>query len=244
MFSFDLKGSVVNRRDPVIQRGKALKCMNFVDLNSSKRKLVRLDTEQAEHILDTLDSDSRFLARMNMMDYSVLLDIEQVTAKTDMSRLHSLNRNEFVSYDSKNIYHIGLIDFLEPYSIFKKAETAFKTRVMMGKMAQISCVPPDYYQERLMRFVKKQMLGPHLQDSRKIKLCESVLDLTYFKRLEKLHQSNGNLAEVMNFGSDEEQQTNDRLRLNGTIVDEHDGDKVVEETLSHIEEENDESEKE
>ena len=50
--------------------------MNFVDLNSSKRKLVRLDTEQAEHILDTLDADSRFLARMNMMDYSVLLDIE------------------------------------------------------------------------------------------------------------------------------------------------------------------------
>lgn len=48
LFAFDLKGSVVNRRDPVIKRGKVLKCLNFVDLNSSAKKLVRLDTEQAE----------------------------------------------------------------------------------------------------------------------------------------------------------------------------------------------------
>ena len=160
-----------------------------------------------------------------------------------MSRLHSLNRNEFASYDSKHIYHIGLIDFLEPYSIFKKAETAFKTQVMMRKKAHISCVPPDFYQERLMRFIKTQMLGPHLQDSRKIKMCESVLDLSYFERLERLHRRNGNLAEVMNFDSEEDQQ-NDRLRLNATIVDDTGEDKVVEEALSHIEEANDEDEKE
>ena len=87
------------------------------------------------------------------------------------------------------------------------------------------------------------MLGPHLQDSRKIKLCESVLDLTYFLRLERLHRK-GNLAEVMNFNSDEE-PANDRLRLNATIIDDTADDKQLEETLSHIEEENDEqSEKE
>ena len=76
LFAFDLKGSVVNRRDEIITRGKVLKCMNFVDLNQSKRRLVRLDTEQAEHIMETLEADTKFLASQNLMDYSVLLEIE------------------------------------------------------------------------------------------------------------------------------------------------------------------------
>lgn len=120
-FAFDLKGSVVNRRDPIIKRGKVLKCMNFVDLNSSAKKLVRLDTEQAEYINDTLESDTQFLARMNLMDYSVYLEIEQISQHpASQSRLYAeLNRNEFLSYDRTNIYHVGVIDFLEPYSYFK-----------------------------------------------------------------------------------------------------------------------------
>ena len=45
LFAFDLKGSVVNRLDKEITRGKVLKCMNFVQLNQSYKRLVRLDTE-------------------------------------------------------------------------------------------------------------------------------------------------------------------------------------------------------
>ena len=44
LFTFDLKGSYINRRDQ-IKKGKILKCLNFVDINSSKRKLVRLDVD-------------------------------------------------------------------------------------------------------------------------------------------------------------------------------------------------------
>jgi hypothetical protein len=32
LYTFDLKGSFVNRRDE-IKKGKILKCMNFVDIN-------------------------------------------------------------------------------------------------------------------------------------------------------------------------------------------------------------------
>jgi hypothetical protein len=44
LYTFDLKGSFINRRDP-IKKGKILKCLNFVDINSSKKKLVRLDID-------------------------------------------------------------------------------------------------------------------------------------------------------------------------------------------------------
>lgn len=44
LYSFDLKGSVVNRKDKV-RKGKTLKCQNFVEINQSKHRLVKLDTE-------------------------------------------------------------------------------------------------------------------------------------------------------------------------------------------------------
>ena len=49
LFSFDLKGSVENRRDQ-IKKGTVLKCQNFVDINSSNKKLVRMDVMQTEHL--------------------------------------------------------------------------------------------------------------------------------------------------------------------------------------------------
>ena len=64
---------------------------------------------------------------MNLMDYSVLLEIEKV----DPKERRILSRNEFRSFDSKNIYHIGLIDFLEPYTWIKELESFYKTKVIL-----------------------------------------------------------------------------------------------------------------
>ena len=75
LFSFDLKGSVRNRRD-TIKQGKVLKCMNFVDINSSKKKLVRLEADQVEEMSELIEKDSIWLRDMNLMDYSLYLVIE------------------------------------------------------------------------------------------------------------------------------------------------------------------------
>ena len=80
LFSFDLKGSIKNRRDP-IKQGKVLKCMNFVDINSSKKKLVRLEADQIEEMNELIVKDSEWLREMNLMDYSLFLVIEQLTDK-------------------------------------------------------------------------------------------------------------------------------------------------------------------
>ena len=50
-----------------------------------------------------------------------------------------------MSYDNKTIYHIGVIDFLEPYSFKKTLETYYKTKFLFRKKSDISCVPPDFY---------------------------------------------------------------------------------------------------
>lgn len=75
LYTFDLKGSVTNRRDP-IKKGRVLKCLNFVDINQSSRRLVRLDVNQTEQLYDVIESDSFFLRRMEIMDYSMLMVIE------------------------------------------------------------------------------------------------------------------------------------------------------------------------
>lgn len=75
LFRFDLKGSVINRRSQLI-KGKILKCQNFVDLNSSKKKIVRLDLDQIEELHEIIDRDAYFLKQQRLLDYSLLLVVE------------------------------------------------------------------------------------------------------------------------------------------------------------------------
>jgi len=59
LFTFDLKGSLSRKSE--LKKGKVLKCMNFVEINSSKKKLVRLDTDQIERISEILEQDTSYL---------------------------------------------------------------------------------------------------------------------------------------------------------------------------------------
>ena len=43
LFTFDLKGSQSRKNE--LKKGKVLKCMNFDEINSSKKRLIRLDTD-------------------------------------------------------------------------------------------------------------------------------------------------------------------------------------------------------
>ena len=49
LFIFDLKGSINNRKE-IIRKGKVLKCVNFVEINKSNKKLVKLDYQDIETI--------------------------------------------------------------------------------------------------------------------------------------------------------------------------------------------------
>jgi hypothetical protein len=89
-----------------------------MDINSSHKKLVRMDVTQIEHMYYLIEADAIFLKSVNVMDYSLLLVIEQITDKVQAAyRLENLERNEYKSNDNSMIYHFGIIDFLQKWTI-------------------------------------------------------------------------------------------------------------------------------
>ena len=54
-------------------------------------------------------------------------------------------RNRIVSKDEKEVYHIGIIDYLQTYDIVKKAENAFKSSIKPKKRSLITAVPALLY---------------------------------------------------------------------------------------------------
>ena len=46
----------------------------------------------------------------------------------------------------------------------------------MRTKEKISCVPPDFYQERFIEFIQKKVLDPHKSDSVRVQRCAKVLD--------------------------------------------------------------------
>jgi hypothetical protein len=145
LYTFDLKGSFINRRDQ-IKKGKILKCLNFVDINSSKKKVVRLDIDQIDEIYDLIEADTQFLRRMRIMDYSLLLVVEQVKSKLQSAyRFENLTRNEYKSYDSSMIYHLGIIDFLQQWTFTKKLEAFARSKLLMRDPWLNSCIRPSMY---------------------------------------------------------------------------------------------------
>ena len=66
------------------------------------------------------------------------------------------------------IYHVGIIDFLTPWTPRKKVENFTKSKMVMKNQAKISCVNPDLFQRRFVEFIKREMLYKHRETSRKL----------------------------------------------------------------------------
>jgi len=76
------------------------------------------------------------------MDYSLLLTLEQ----NDDMDYKSCSRNIIVSRDRYMIYHVAIIDYLQNWSIAKKLEWFYKTKILMKSGKLISAVNPLAYQ--------------------------------------------------------------------------------------------------
>ena len=92
---------------------KVLKDINFVEMQSDlKRQLFKCSVEERQEILHILKMDCSFLRDHNIMDYSLLLAIED---KSDEPQRYSLNSENDYNHDSRNRLdnqHLGIIDYL------------------------------------------------------------------------------------------------------------------------------------
>ncbi|XP_028302957.1 phosphatidylinositol 5-phosphate 4-kinase type-2 gamma-like [Gouania willdenowi] len=74
---YDLKGSLVSREASFKEKGKELPTFKDIDFRNNMQK-VYVSDEEREKIMDKLNRDIEFLARMKIMDYSLLLGIHDV----------------------------------------------------------------------------------------------------------------------------------------------------------------------
>lgn len=59
----------------------------------------------------------------------------------------------FFSADGREVYHIGLIDYLQKWDISKRWEKWLKVKLMRRKWSNLSSVPARFYQKRFMDFM-------------------------------------------------------------------------------------------
>jgi hypothetical protein len=134
---YDLKGSTDNRLVDNPNPGAILKDQNF--LNSGQN--LRFSSSDHETFTQGLKNDCRFLNKFNIIDYSLIVGINP--------EVNSFSRYE-ISKDPT--YLIGLIDFLQEYTLFKKLELAYKK--LKGKTNTSVC-SPSHYSSRFLLFIEK-----------------------------------------------------------------------------------------
>ena len=150
---YDLKGSKYGRitKKEKIVKGDAKKDLNFLNEN---RKLY-LDGETRKALIEQLEKDSYFLRIHDIIDYSLLLGIvcENELDKNSEDFQEIKNKHYVIfSNDNYYIYYAGIIDTLTNFGIKKRGEYLVKN-VYQG--SNISCVPPEQYQKRFMKFMKE-----------------------------------------------------------------------------------------
>ena len=124
--NFDLKGSKHERRSTytgypnyrVMPRGRVYKDIDF----ANAFKQLYTENIDGSEILKSLELDTKLLEAYEIMDYSMLLLLEE-SNNCRNSLLHS--NNCFRSGELIGI--IGIIDFLQNYSTRKRLETTLNT---------------------------------------------------------------------------------------------------------------------
>jgi 1-phosphatidylinositol-4-phosphate 5-kinase len=66
-------------------------------------------------------------------------------------------RHTFLSENGKYIYHIGIIDYLQSFTLGKTFENKFKT-LMHKEGAEISAVEPKRYATRFLKFMRDKVI--------------------------------------------------------------------------------------
>ena len=141
---YDLKGSIDDRYVDTNSDSKAsiLKDGNFLELNES----INLNKEQRERVLDALNDDLKFFTKHNIIDYSLLIAIYEEPL--------SLDSRYYLEGAEGYSYCLGIIDFLQEYSLNKKLELLLKR--LKGKVNTSVCSSRKY-SARFLTFINKSL---------------------------------------------------------------------------------------
>lgn len=183
---FDFKGSIIYSkrgdtnsrlvrnydRKHVPGEQSVLKDLNFVDTDS-----ILLPAEARTLFLEQIARDTAYLNATMIMDYSLFLHRVEVDKSDPLTLEHicpvdgvppALSERAFFQHDRGflgvvpdwngvlYVYSMGLIDILQPYSLFKAVGTAYDLVLFpsqVGKYA-MNNIPPDQYTDRFVKFMR------------------------------------------------------------------------------------------
>eukprot|EP01059_Diplonema_ambulator_P012890 TRINITY_DN23386_c0_g1_i1.p1 TRINITY_DN23386_c0_g1~~TRINITY_DN23386_c0_g1_i1.p1 ORF type:complete len:923 (+),score=80.70 TRINITY_DN23386_c0_g1_i1:114-2882(+) len=168
---YDLKGSSVHRFTPLEKRVKGL-ALKDLDLTRD----LYLNPASHRKFMEQLKSDAKYLEKCNIIDYSLLLGIHkshlpipgEVDPKDPLRGFHG----GFPSCNRREIYYAGIIDITTDYNVMKKVEHYAKSVRYLRNPEGVSCVGPQKYRERFVRFMESRFLqatnrSPVLYSSRR-----------------------------------------------------------------------------
>jgi len=147
---FDIKGSWVNRfsekhaAEPRVYLGLDTNLMN-------EKKFLYITENQKKKLKTQLELDSLFLNGHGIIDYSLLLGIQEV----DSTKPHDteLPPHGFMSHDNKEIYYVGLIDILQQYTLTKQLERFVKVWLHNKDKQGITIQPATTYRTRWLEMI-------------------------------------------------------------------------------------------
>ena len=154
---FDLKGSTFNRKSTItshktyesMSRRKVYKDTDFFNTI----KFIDADHDLSNAIKTSIEKDVNLLEQYEIMDYSMLLFIEESKGvKEKFIKSNSLMHfGIFFGY-------IGIIDYLQNYSARKKIENKING-LKRQKSGNYSCIPTPLYKERFLNMVRSIFLN-------------------------------------------------------------------------------------
>jgi len=154
--SYDLKGSLVNRKVPIIARTRRAS-LKDEDLRQAGNKF-NVGAKRKEMIMKALNADSQFLCQNNIMDYSLILGVYQRTAeeqKCDLKftdpKLKMFADGGILSEDGKEVYYMGIVDVLQTWNKEKSVQGFFQG--LFHNSQNISCCEPNNYASRFQTFM-------------------------------------------------------------------------------------------
>lgn len=145
---YDLKGSLYHRKK---KEGES--CGKDEDWINAKL-LVQVPEPRRRQMLEAHEADVSFLKGHHVMDYSVLVGIHYPERSQSTASKHA----GIVAAGGKEVYFLGLIDFLIHFGFRKQAEHLL--RAAQGHGADTSCVDPADYAARQARFLRSSIFSP------------------------------------------------------------------------------------
>lgn len=153
--AYDLKGSksnrYINKKDQ--KPNQVLPDTNFKE--DFKGEPIALERNMAELLKAAIHNDSLILSKMNVVDYSLLLIIDE---KCSIDNLHDNTAQLYgIPYFNIKSIRVGIIDYVRKYTWDKQLEHVGK--IIINRLQVPTIVNPVNYKERFKEAIDDFFIG-------------------------------------------------------------------------------------